>query len=192
MEGTTNTTGAINGATSDPGMLSGGVKNILLSDRWFTWEYPIEAEIGLSSSTALVQEVKRLMVDRSKELQMPSRPIEPKVPEEDVVPIEYAEYILYVILMVLIAKFFNGTVNENTFGITIIFIFVVIGLVFWARKATKNHRLEKKKAKGAMPVYLAQLDEYETKKNAVIKAREQLWEQARICMRCGTAYLGNN
>ena len=60
MEGTTNTTGTLDGKITDPGKLSGGVRNFLLSDRWFSWDYPIEAEIGLTSSTGLVEEVSLL------------------------------------------------------------------------------------------------------------------------------------
>ena len=70
MEGTTNTAGTIDGKITDPGMFSGGVRNILLSDRWFSWDNPIEAEIGLTSSTGLVEEVKRLMVNHSPKVQM--------------------------------------------------------------------------------------------------------------------------
>ena len=40
-----------------------------------------------------------------------------------------------------------------------------------------------------MPVYKKQLSEYEANMNEIMKARELLWERARICMRCGTAYL---
>ena len=60
MEGTTNTTGILDGTITDPGKLSGGMRNFLLSDRWFSWDYPIEAEIGLTSSTELVEEVRRM------------------------------------------------------------------------------------------------------------------------------------
>jgi hypothetical protein len=78
MEGTTSTTGTLDGTITDPGKLSGGLRNFLLSDRWFSWDYPIEAEIGLTSSTGLVEEVKRLMVHYSSKVQMPSPSAEPK------------------------------------------------------------------------------------------------------------------
>jgi len=49
MEGATNTTGKLDGTITDPGKLSGGMREFLLSDRWFSWGYPIESEIGLQS-----------------------------------------------------------------------------------------------------------------------------------------------
>ena len=39
-------------------------------------------------------------------------------------------------------------------------------------------------------IYEQQLAEYENKKISVLKLRERLWERTRLCMRCGTAYLG--
>ena len=39
MEGTTNTKGTVKGAVTDLGRLSGGFKEFLLSDRWFSWDY---------------------------------------------------------------------------------------------------------------------------------------------------------
>ena len=39
--------------------------------------------------------------------------------------------------------------------------------------------------------YKKQLAEYEAEKNKVIQARELLWECARVCTRCGTAYIGS-
>ena len=49
----------------------------LLSDRWFSWDYPTEADIGLNTSTGLVQEVKRFMVEYGPSVQMPSPPPKP-------------------------------------------------------------------------------------------------------------------
>jgi hypothetical protein len=49
---------------------------------------------------------------------------------------------------------------------------------------------EETKAEEATAIYKQQLAEYESKKIYVLKARELLWERTRLCMRCGTAYLG--
>ena len=58
--------------------LYGGIREALLSDRWFSWDHPIEADIGLSANTGLVQEVKRFMVEYGPAVQMPSPPAEPE------------------------------------------------------------------------------------------------------------------
>ena len=71
LEGTTNIKGTLDGAATDPGKLFGGIRNFLLSDRWFSWDYPLEAEIGFTSSTGLVDEVKRLMVAKGSHLIIP-------------------------------------------------------------------------------------------------------------------------
>jgi len=39
-------------------------------------------------------------------------------------------------------------------------------------------------------MYEQQLVDYRNKRRAVMKAREQLWERTRLCIQCGTAYLG--
>ncbi len=36
---------------------------------------------------------------------------------------------------------------------------------------------------------LAQRDEYKMKVRDIMTRRELLWEQARVCMRCGSAYI---
>ena len=81
MEGTTNIKGSLDGAVTDPGKLSGGVRNFLLSDRWFSWDYPLDAQIGLTSSTGLVEEVKRFMVVHDSKLKLPAAPVPPPPPE---------------------------------------------------------------------------------------------------------------
>ena len=69
MEGSTSAKGAAKQA--------GNLHESLLSDRWFSWDYPIEADIGLNASTGLVQEVKRFMVEYGPVVQMPSPPEKP-------------------------------------------------------------------------------------------------------------------
>ena len=55
---------------------------------------------------------------------------------------------------------------------------------------TELNKLIKSKKIQTMSTYEKQLDEYESKVDAVMVAREQLWARARVCTRCGTAYLG--
>jgi hypothetical protein len=57
------------------------MRNFLLSDRWFSWDKPIEANIGLTTSTSLVEEIKRLMVDNSLGFQLPPPPTPPTWPK---------------------------------------------------------------------------------------------------------------
>jgi cell shape-determining protein MreC len=53
------------------------------------------------------------------------------------------------------------------------------------RKLREYTRLLKEAA-----IYERQLAEYEKRKISALQARERLWERTRLCMRCGTAYLG--
>jgi energy-coupling factor transporter transmembrane protein EcfT len=39
--------------------------------------------------------------------------------------------------------------------------------------------------------YKINYDKYITQKNKVLKIRELLWHRARLCMRCGTAYMSH-
>ena len=188
MEGTTTTTGTLDGKITDPGKLSGSTRDFLLGDRWFSWTYPIETEVGLTSSTSLVEEVKGLMVDHGSKLQMPSPPIEPTMPMGDTK--FYFKYIFNTGLMMLVAYLLFVTVGENATKATIIYLlFLVPFLVFMFKLERNKKQNQKKTAEEAMPIYKKKLAEYEEDKKKVIRARELLWERARICMRCGKAYL---
>jgi hypothetical protein len=79
MEGTTDAKIPFTATAKNAGKLCGGVKEALLSDRWFSWAHPIEADIGMSTSTGLVQEVKRFMVEYGPAVQMPPPPTEPNL-----------------------------------------------------------------------------------------------------------------
>lgn len=80
MEGTTKIEGKITGENTDPGAFSGGTRNLLLSDRWFSWDQKIELEAELTSVNGLVEQVKRLMVAHAPLSEMPSKPIELPLP----------------------------------------------------------------------------------------------------------------
>ena len=213
MEGTTNTTGTLDGDMKDPGRLSGGIKSFLLSDRWFTWDYPIEAGIGLTSNTALVEEVKRLMVTHSAKSQMPSRPNEPKMPIKPTMPIEVPKYKRTIKYAGALALFFLITwlgLSEKPSDATLVAIIytAILTPIFIFRYRIKNKKdlLLRTEAEQAMSLYEKRLSEYEAEenkyesekskyeveKNKIMKVRELLWGRARICMRCGTVYLTSN
>lgn len=82
MEGTSTTEGAIKGTSTDPGALSGGLHELLLSDRWFSWAHNIELDVGLITKSGLVDEVQRLMVANSSLVKMPPIPAIPNKPEK--------------------------------------------------------------------------------------------------------------
>ena len=167
MEGTTWTTGTIDGTVTDPGRLSGSFKAFLLSDRWFSWDYPIEAKIGLSSSTGLVDEVKRLMVDHASALQMPSPPIR-----------TYPLALKAPIPPKILKKPTSESIKQETLNAQKRFI--------------KDLEIYNKAEAPYKKQYKKQLAEYKKEKSNFLKARESLWDRARICMRCGTAYLAGN
>jgi hypothetical protein len=77
MESTTDAKITFIASANNVVKLYGGIREALLSDRWFSWDHPIEADIGLSANTGLVQEVKRFMVEYGPAVQMPSPPAEP-------------------------------------------------------------------------------------------------------------------
>jgi hypothetical protein len=272
MEGTTN---AFTATANNCSNLRGGVRDSLLSDRWFTWDYPIEADVGLSSSTGLIQDVKRFMVEYGPAVQMPSRPPEPNLttsirsmrkgmqqtsllaqaPTEPV-PSELMETTvksketrkctvktgLARFLLIMVAPM-AGLIGASAFfgneSLAVLPVFILVPLImiiatfkarnrkariaadgnvpepfeqytkererfqeeaerFRIRHEQSERKLseykimleEETKAEEATAIYKQQLAEYESKKIYVLKARELLWERTRLCMRCGTAYLG--
>jgi hypothetical protein len=273
MEGTTNTKSTITGTVTDAGKFNGGVRELLLSDRWFSWDYPIEADIGLIPSTGLVQNVKRFMVEYGQEVKMPSLPPEPKLSKSIMdawkVILENPEPILpqapteskppeivkkpemagkstvtsklVQFLITIVSSIFgligiNAAFGSNTLTVQSAFIIFPSVIIFvtvkFLNRKTKIEEENKMKDIENWPetleqyqkdretfqeeierfriryeeserklseynkvieetaCYEKQLAEYETRKNDVLKMREQLWEQARICVQCGTAYLG--
>lgn len=330
MEGTTITSHSLEEEITEPTAFSGGIRNLLLSDRWFSWDTPLEADIGLMSTTGLVEEVKRLMVANSPKLHVsrtrpsqpkranpperpksperpespekpespnktgffdritpvkPTLPVEPKKPEMPKKPLYEFLFpsiiiIFMVVIMIIYITITNNAIEfllsyaEHFALVTILAIFILSFYEIMKFKkeykdkliahtyAMKEHQskcekyekdlqlykldctkaelqeknekeevaryeiqLAKYKKKLAdfeaeyekeLSLYEAEYDkelalyeakyekqlaeynkqlaeyeaEYEAEKNNVMKARELLWEKARICMRCGTAYLG--
>lgn len=269
MEGTTNTDGSLSGNITDPGAFSGGLRNFFLSDRWFSFDRPIEADIGLTSKTGLVEEVRRLMVEHGSSLVIPfppeepaklgifkkvypkepKPPIKPKKPEQqESGPVSAKEKstfkkvtdstvelfgsILATGLIVgLVAIFLRkAIVDEYLLNLNAVIAVIAFGTFIWVlkgrpkskneqyenelrryskdmesyndacdmyREKLEKYKLDLEKAKlqneeeeEKMARYKTRLAEYELKKSKVLNTREALWNKARICMRCGVAYLG--
>lgn len=68
---------------TDPGRFSGKLSDVFLSDRWFSWEHPIDLNMEMQTSTALAETVKQLMVDEGSKKPFPQElvlPVEPSMP----------------------------------------------------------------------------------------------------------------
>jgi hypothetical protein len=63
LKGTHLSEGELSGSVRKPGALTGGVRALLLSDYCFTREYSLNLNIELITRSALVDEVKRFMVE---------------------------------------------------------------------------------------------------------------------------------
>jgi hypothetical protein len=74
LEGTTMASGQLEGSVRDKGTFGGGARSFLLSDRWFSRDHALGAEIKLVSITALAESVKQLMVAQAESMSIPSRP----------------------------------------------------------------------------------------------------------------------
>lgn len=255
LEGTSITKGGASGKVTDPGALSGGVRELLLSDRWFSWDHEIDIGIGLTTTNGLAEEVKLLMVANSTLAVMPPIPPEPKKigPLEKIRPIKPVKPVLekpvkpekkpwwvyflkstVTALKISVAIWFIvGLLFNFTLGFFISLTALIISLPinitrsFWGNERAKNTYNEKVRnfpaeikqykininqyelsmekyhadcqaaikqdedAAHALAIYQTKMIEYERERNQVLKTRELLWERARVCMRCGTGYLGN-
>jgi hypothetical protein len=77
LEGTTFSEGELKGTIRSPGKFSGSLRAFLLSDFWFSRDYQLTAELGLTTRSALVDEVKRFTVDSWSKLEKTQRPNKP-------------------------------------------------------------------------------------------------------------------
>ena len=265
MEGSTSAKGAAK--------QTGNLHESLLSDRWFSWDYPIEADIGLNASTGLVQEVKRFMVEYGPVVQMPSPPQKPNhatsvrnSPEEtrdspsvaqaptpcgtvedpvtwtgsrqSTVRSKLARLLIVIVpLMIGLTGAYVLFGHDFISALSLLVIFASITTVAafkvkWiprintaeaetGRKDIENlsetlkhyakdrenfqeeaerfrrryeefeRRLSEYKILAEeTAIYEQQFTDYRNKRHAVLKARERLWERTRLCIQCGTAYLG--
>ena len=273
MEGTSNAKNTFAANASTTATHSGDRTASLLSDRWFSWDYPIEADIGLSSSTGLVQEVKRFLAEWGPAVQMPLPPTEPgqntsamnmrketsdsllaTQPPTELIPSgipvkpkeasKITKTSMRTRLSIVIVPSLVGLTGAYSlfgndvvavFSLLIIFASLMIVAGFQIRKLlitkmsgnesdlkereklpqtlehyakdrkrfqeeAKHFRVRYEKSERrlreyklsteATAIYELQLAEYGNKRRAVLKARERLWERTRLCIRCGTAYLG--
>lgn len=275
LESTPSAQGTFTGTANTAARQSSGVKESLLSDRWFSWNYPIAADSGLNASTGLVQEVKRFMVEYGPAVQMPSPPPEP-LPPTSITPISgdvrqnspvaqaptesipagrvreavkrkdpkksTASSMSALILMVIVVLMVGLPIANAYFGIDFLAMLPLFIILAWImtiatikainrrtgrvenepsleekenwletlehyakdrerfQEEAKRFRIrheesqrklnEYKRVAEERAIYEQKLSEYEYKKLAVLKTRELLWERTRICMRCGSAYLG--
>ena len=77
LENTTNIEGGGRGDIRDPGMFGGSVREFFLSERWFSWDNPIDLRLELTATTKLVEEVKNFMLSHSGLLASPKRHVRP-------------------------------------------------------------------------------------------------------------------
>ena len=77
LEGTTKSEGALEGELVSKGSLSIDPRNFFLADRWFSFENPISAEISSTTTTVLVDEIKKLLVSEASIRPVPIPPKEP-------------------------------------------------------------------------------------------------------------------
>ena len=173
LEGTSITQGNVSGKLTNPGAFSGGVRELLLSDRWFTWSQDINLEVGLTTTSGLVDEVKRLMVANSSLVKMPALPVEPKrigifekirpiEPNKPnlIEPIEPSDKpwsahflnsikgtIAVAILVLIVVGLFSDFVNGTIAGIFVVLIGLPFDLIrsFWGNKREKTRYLEQVK-----------------------------------------------
>jgi hypothetical protein len=86
LEGTTSTSGQLAGAITEKGALNGDLRDWFLSDRWFNYESPINAELNLATTTALADEIKDVLVGEGRSMPMPSKPPKPIYPQKPMPP----------------------------------------------------------------------------------------------------------
>lgn len=254
LEGTTVTDGRLAGNLTDPGRLSGGVREFLLSDRWFSWDHKIDAGVELRTRSALVDEVKRVLVEAAQQIPKivhpgdpppevitkPSKPSFPEAPAKPIAPTPtrwYAHFAasmktLFLVLalgMVAVLIFWTAmsvryiqlSVLLLGLGIPINFIRSFSGdkrasLAFAkAEEAYSDETIkynidirvyenrlrryeedckkaDEERAQHAIAVnqYEQRLARYREEEASRLLARDALWERARLCTRCGTAYIG--
>jgi hypothetical protein len=273
MEGSTNTNSTVIKTVNSAAKQAGNLHKSLLSDRWFSWDYPIEADIGLNASTGIVQAVKRFMVEYGPIVQMPSPPQKPNqatfvsnsteephdspsvaqaptpcgTVEDPVTWTESRQFTvrskLARLLIVIVPLIIGLTGAYVLFGhdfISALSLLIIIASIttvaafkvkwiprdnmakaetgrkdieilsetlehyakdrgkfqeeaerFRRRYEDFERRLSEYKILAEeTAIYEQQLTDYRNKRCAVLKARERLWELTRLCIQCGTAYLG--
>ena len=221
MEGTSTTKGSGGGRVSDPGAFSGGNREFWLSDRWFTWSYPLKLDMELETTTLLAKNIKELMVEQSRGVLMPKEPKEPIEPElfwpdepEFVEDGELNRRFAFAFFLggalaalVLFLSDARSLVPFSWDGVAIAGQAWLAGFVLIARPFYIDHAVRKfkyyrdiraiEKAEAADADYQRNLNKWPSVHSewlrvtdSIHQRRELLWRKARVCTRCGTAYLG--
>jgi hypothetical protein len=256
LEGTTLSEGTASGTITNPGLLSGGARTFLLADRWFSWEHQLDADVQFTTRTGLVDEVKRMLVERAAVFPTPvlpvapkrisaldritpSKPTKPKRPAPPTLPTprswfyHFARSVGKLFLYTFLVGIAVGVLATGLFAA---YLFLALGLLvigipvsfFRAFSGNKRAILSYEKAQSAHETalvkyqqarvafreevrkfrdecdkaerqeqrqralvqrYETQMVEYNSRMHQLQEFRESLWERARMCMRCGTAYL---
>lgn len=81
LEGTSHTQGTVSGTLTDPGRLSGRLSDVLLSDRWFSFDHPIALETEGVTLTAFADSIKKVLVAEGRRIPEAVRPTDPPAPK---------------------------------------------------------------------------------------------------------------
>lgn len=88
LEGTTISRGALRGEIKGSRVSNSKNQDYFLADRWFTYDQELDAELHSTTVSALVDEIKELMVEEASVKPMPPAPTEPQrlpLPEKRVI-----------------------------------------------------------------------------------------------------------
>lgn len=78
LEGTTISRGTLSGQVKGSRVSNSKSQDYLLADRWFTYNQELDAELNSTTVSALVDEIKELMVSEASARPMPPTPQEPQ------------------------------------------------------------------------------------------------------------------
>ena len=254
LEGISHTNRNISGEITQRETFPGNFGDFLMSDRWFTLDYKMDANIGLTTSSGLAEEVRRLMISEASRVQMPIKPVEPEilkypVPIKPAVPVEpvipetpkdrsneyhFGKSMFTMGIVSLVVAVLITILSNVIFGIILSSAIFILSIpINFLRASTGNIRaferherelarhpdliekfkkdvaqyeedlqfynieveeldLKKDRQYQASVLYREQFAKYELEKGRVLKFRQLLWENSRVCTRCGTAYIGKN
>jgi len=140
LEGTTFSEGSVAGTIREPGQFSGSLRAFLLSEFWFSRDSSFNAQIGLTTRSALVDEVKRFMVESWSKLEKPKRParpslglferINPVMPRKPIEP-KISEVPSWRPWRYFFIRYFRKTIGLSLFGLIPILIFLPFVVPFY-------------------------------------------------------------
>jgi hypothetical protein len=229
MEGTQTTIGSGKGKVTDPGMFSGGFREFLLSDRWFTWDFPLGLDARMQTTSALAEQIKKLMVEQTNGIVMPEEPIAPlepnlDKPERPVEPIApkiepWYRYVGGSLICGLLFGLFSIDhgilIASGVFVVATVFVYCLYHFsnrkrLTWYQSSLIEYEYELFEYESELAEYENELELRTEKYNKEFRyweqayrhwkqlsgeipaQRQRLWDRARVCMRCGTAYFGES